>query len=308
MLLDPEVLIHYNERDDNMLLATYYRCPKGRIYRKTNKHRYLSKPDFENWVKHFKPNIQDNTKSPKKSNNITQKSIHNISAHDISKTDRSVNVSVPYDNEQVLFEADDTYIGQVVEKVKYMFPSDNGVFIKKVIENGIFSSYSSYVIKDNLIFGIRNDHNNILELWVKFENDVNMTVNYVGEYDPLRCEYDNVNGAYTTLSFKNGLTIQIMPNGDVCQKNYNIEKNNLNNDELYRVITGKASIIKYNTMDKINILYANGNICQILNGLAINTNSKGSRVARILKDCIDYEIDPISVTIQSDAESNSKIF
>ena len=34
MLYDTECLTYYNERDDNLLLGTYYRCPKGRVYRK----------------------------------------------------------------------------------------------------------------------------------------------------------------------------------------------------------------------------------------------------------------------------------
>jgi hypothetical protein len=55
----------------------------------------------------------------------------------------------------LLYDADDIYLGEVTERLKYMFPSDNGVFIKKVIENGIFKAYNSYVLKDNLIFGIK---------------------------------------------------------------------------------------------------------------------------------------------------------
>jgi hypothetical protein len=54
-MLDPEIKTYYNENTDNMLLMMYYRIPKERVYRKLIKYRYLSKPDFENWVKYFKP-------------------------------------------------------------------------------------------------------------------------------------------------------------------------------------------------------------------------------------------------------------
>jgi len=58
-------------------------------------------------------------------------------------------------------------------------------------------------------------------------------------------------------------------------------------------------------MNKINILYANGNVCSIHGGTSINTNNKGFRVAKRLKDNFEYEIDPVAITIQSDPETNS---
>ena len=33
----------------------YYNIPKERVFRKYNKYRYLNKPDFDNWIKYFKP-------------------------------------------------------------------------------------------------------------------------------------------------------------------------------------------------------------------------------------------------------------
>jgi len=62
MIYDTETLFHYNERDDNLLFSTYYRCPKGRIYRKTNKYRYLSKPNLDNWITYFKPTFNERVK------------------------------------------------------------------------------------------------------------------------------------------------------------------------------------------------------------------------------------------------------
>lgn len=55
LLLSPEIKTFYNENTDNMLLMLYYNIPKERVFRKYNKYRYLNKPDFDNWIKYFKP-------------------------------------------------------------------------------------------------------------------------------------------------------------------------------------------------------------------------------------------------------------
>ena len=65
MIFDTETLYYYNERDDNLLFSTYYRCPKGRIYRKTNKYNYLSKPHFDNWINYFKPTFHEKANKDK---------------------------------------------------------------------------------------------------------------------------------------------------------------------------------------------------------------------------------------------------
>jgi hypothetical protein len=334
LLYDMECVTLYNERDDNLLLATYYRCPKGRIYRKTNKSRYLSKPDFENWVKYFRPNINmGNNTSADAQNTVSRPSaapqggLHNIVPEGdpkhkpISKkgtiiNQKTVGMSSPIDIEQnILYDADDTCIGEVTEKIKYMFPSDNGVFIRKQISNGIFNSSSSYVRKDNLVFGIRKNNQGITEFWLRFENDVLLTCNYIGDYDPYvygndkECTYDTRNGVYTTLSYKNGLNVQIMADGDICQKIYNTQDTNevmLTDNETHRIVTSKASVLKYHPLDKTVAMYANGNVCTIQNGLAVNTNNKGNRIAKRIADETMFQMDPIPITIQSDPESNTK--
>lgn len=327
MLYDTESIFYYNERDDNLLFSNFYRCPKGRVYRKTNKYRYLSKPDFENWVKYFKPTFADgdglntlnkeDTQNPVKS--VTSPSPHNVipvagveaeqpKIEPKFEKQPTISLAQPFDDgENVLYEADDICLGEVTEKVKYMFPSDNSVIIKKVIENGIFSSFSSYVLKDNLIFGIRKNHQDITEFWIRFDNDVNLSVSYIGQYDSTFENYDNKNGTYTNVSFKNGLNVQVMPNGDICQKIIKLEKDQISDAEQYRIITSKASVIRYFQMEKSQIMYATGNVCTIQNGLMINTNNKGNRIAKKVEDMVEYEMDPIPITIQSDPESNSKI-
>ncbi len=352
LLYDTENLFYYNERDDNLLFSTYYRCPKGRIFRKTNKYRYLSKPNFDNWINFFKPvfndkayknankekdinpelNMSVNKSKPGSPlpNNQSQPHINDMSAiqggnsievsnHDISGNNNFLSMVVNkiekkpeisfgnnFDNENdTLYDTNDIYLGEVTERIKYMFPSDNGVFIKKVIHNGIFKSYNSYVIKDNLVFGIKKNREHIAEFWIKFDNDVTMTVNNIGKYDSFKENYDSKNGTYTNFAFKNGLNVQILPNGDICQKIEILDDNNYTDHETHRIITSKASIISHRKMNKINILYANGNVCSIHGGTSINTNNKGFRVAKRLKDNFEYEIDPVAITIQSDPETNS---
>ena len=39
---------------------------------------------------------------------------------------------------------------------------------KKIIENGIFSSFSSFVINEEMIFGIRKDSSNNIEFWYRY--------------------------------------------------------------------------------------------------------------------------------------------
>lgn len=243
LMKDMEYKTFYNERSDNMLLLCYYKCPKGRVYRKTRVHRYLSKPDFENWVKYFHPT---------------------------------------WVGEYNLYEADDVHLAQVKEKVKYMFPSDDGVFIKKVIENGIFSSYSNYVLKDHLMFGIRHE-----EFWCRNLNDALFTVSYN-------------NGAYVTFTYPNGLIVQILPSGEICQKNSN------NKDEEYRIVTSKASIIKQTFTNEKKLMYSNGNVCTIANNFAINVNNKGMRLGKNLLTGTETVFDPIPVTVQTDPESNTR--
>jgi len=98
-----------------------------------------------------------------------------------------------------LYISSNTYIGEVKEKVKYMYPSDNGIFIKKVLENGIFSSYSSFVLKDDMIFGIRKDLNKNKEFWYHYNSGTSLSIS------------QNENKVFTNFTFPNGLNLQILP-------------------------------------------------------------------------------------------------
>ena len=328
MMYDCESLSHYNERDDNLLFATYYRCPRGRVYWKRWNYRYLSRPDFDNWIKVFESNDNldltkvdpDKPKSAnfRKSPNSGKEQLpSNINVetggdHPVDESDKDKEFVNLIADENILYRGDDTKIGIISETVKYMFPSDNGIFINKYLRYGVFNSFTSYCIKDNLRLGIRNNQNdNMTEFWLKFDNDLYLTMNYLGDYNDSKINNDCKNGMITSINIGNGLFIQIQPNGDICQKNFKMQSNTSTSDqpiEIQRIISSKASVVRHFNTGNIQIMYANANVCNISNGVAINTNNKGYRVAKDLSHNIEYEMERIPITIQSDPEYNSKIY
>ena len=341
LLYSPEVKTFYNENTDNMLLMLYYNIPKERVFRKYNKYRYLSKPDFDNWVKVFKPvfelkkakdkqleeekkeeSQQQEAANPNASQMAAQPekeqppAENNASAHQEGSMHEGngtalesimpgsgkkvvnpyIKLFQPLDTvfSDPLYISSDTYIGVVKEKIKYMFPSDNGLFIKKIIENGIFSSYSSFIIKDDIIFGIRKDTSKNTEFWYRYDmqgTGLSISKNEEGKI-------------FTNLTFVNGLNLQILPNGEVSQR---LEgKNN------YRIITSKASIIEYVTDEKnhnenksMNIYYANGNFSEIKDGKIRNINNKGFQTEKNLSNGEINILAKIPVTVQMDIESQT---
>ena len=343
LLYSPEVKTFYNENTDNMLLMLYYHIPKERVFRKYNKYRYLSKPDFDNWVKFFKPVFElkkakdkqleeekkEDSQQPENPANANTSQVaanpekegapaeNNVSAHNpegsihegngtalesimpgSSKKQVNPYIKLFQPLDPVFFDplyiSSDTYIGVVKEKIKYMYPSDNGLFIKKIIENGIFSSYSSFVIKDEMIFGIRKDSSKNTEFWYRYDmqgTGLSISKNEEGKI-------------FTNFTFVNGLNLQILPNGEISQR---VEgKNN------YRVITSKASIIEYVTDDKntndnknMNIYYANGNYSEIKDGKIKNINNKGFQTEKDLTTGEINILEKIPVTVQMDIESQT---
>ena len=338
LLLSPEIKTFYNENTDNMLLMLYYNIPKERVFRKYNKYRYLNRPDFDNWIKYFKPvfelkkakdksdeekkeepQIQEGAQQPNQNasqiasqekegnppaeNNVSHiqdGSLHSNPAESMIKGDKKVvnpylKLFQPLNDvfSDPMYISSDTFIGVVKEKIKYMFPSDNGLFIKKVLENGIFSSYSSFVLKDDMIFGIRKDQSKNTEFWYRYDfqgTALSISKNEEGKI-------------FTNFTYVNGLNLQILPNGEITQK---LEGNNN-----YRVITSKASIIEYNTdpNDKekkwMNIFYANGNYSEIKEGKIRSINNKGYHTEKDLTTGEINILQKIPVTVQMDIESQT---
>lgn len=92
LLQDPHVVTKYNEKDDNLFVAMYFKNPPGRILRKKWAAEWRVLPNLENWINYFKNNDAN------------------------FKNDLYYNI----DYEQ---------IGNLHDRVKYMFPTDNAVMI-----------------------------------------------------------------------------------------------------------------------------------------------------------------------------------
>ena len=308
-LYDYECCAKLDERNQKTMLAFYYRCPKGRVYRRQKKYRYLSQPSFQAFTEMFSPEFnldmamsQTNFSNKDKKDN---KKDNKKPANDKSNPDEGkkgyrfiINEKKVDKNDKInnlpLYYADDIKVGNILEQIKYMFPSDDGVFIKKVLKNGIYSTPISYIRKDNLVFGIK-EINKIKEFWLNFEDGLKLNVSYKSEYNSLYKNSETPkslnDGCVTTLTLPDGLIVHIEPNGDIIQKHYqNTSKEENNEDNIkenYRLITSKASIIRYMENGVINILYNTGNTSEIKEGKIYNVNNKGQTT---IKDISTNEI------------------
>ena len=297
ILYDYDCYAKLDDRNKKTMLVFYYRCPKGRVYRKQKQYRYLSQPNFQAFVENFSPEfILDTNKSTsgkdkkeqKDKKDSAKKATDKPATEEGNKGYRFIieEKKDKFESGGALYEADDMKIGEIGEKVKYMFPSDDGVFIKKVLKNGIFDSPISYVRKDNLVFGIKKD-NNLNEFWLNFDDGDKVTVSYKNEYNSLFNNSENPrpsnDGCLTTITLVDGLILHIEPNGDIIQKHY---ENNSNQEskENYRLISSKASVIKYMNNGEIHIAYSTGNTSTIKENKITNINNKGLKITKSASD------------------------
>ena len=335
ILYDYECYAKLDERNQKTMLIFYYRCPKGRVYRKKKNYRYLSQPNFQAFSEIFSPEFKLETNSPqqgkdkkdakdsKDKKDAAKKTNEKANPEETKKgyrftinekKDENQKKGNENNNNQPLYYADDIKVGVIGENTKYMFPSDDGVFIKKVLKNGIYNLPVSYIRKDDLVFGIKLE-NNYKEFWLNFKDDLRLNVSYKNEYNSFFKNNENPkpsnDGCVTTLTLKDGLIVQIEPNGDIIQKHYK-NHNNLNDskqeeeNENYRMISSKASIIRYMNNGEINILYSSGNTSSIKDGKICNINNKGQK---IIKDASTGEIEedqPVFFSEHYDPESLSK--
>ena len=335
-MFDYETVACFDERTNKTLLAFYYRCPKGRVYRRKKEYRYLSKPDFEKWIKYFSPTFKQVPIDNKAVDDVDKKKEKNVMAvdspsiafkYEIEQQSAVVDKQTQHeDNDNPLYEADDINVGEVSERLKYMFPCDNGVIVKKNITTGIFTTTVSYIRKDDLIFGIKQTNEEQNEFWLNFSPELKMNVMLKEEYDPYFKNHEEPTesnyGCIITFTLIDGTLVQILPNGEIVLKKH---KNNsttqtpssmqapnigglfslISKEETYRIISSKASIIKHYPLET-KILYSNGNSCSIINNLATNINNKGHRVARSITEETDVSRrEDIPVYKHHDPESNT---
>ena len=339
LMYDYECYAKLDERNQKTMLVFYYRCPKGRVYRKKKKYRYLSQPNFQAFTEIFSPEFKLETspiqsgkdkkdaKDSKDKKDAAKKTNEKINPEESKKGYRFI-INEKKQNENKskekndnsnppLYFADDIKVGEIGENIKYMFPSDDGVFIKKVLKNGIYNSPISYIRKDNLIFGIKIE-NNFNEFWLNFIDDLRLNVSYKNEYNSFFKNNENPkpsnNGCVTTLTLKDGLILQIEPNGDIIQKHFKNANRKDNEKEIdeeegnedYRLITSKASIIKYMNNGEIKILYSSGNTSTIKEGKVYNINNKGQKIIKDINTGEITEEEPVFFSEHYDPESLSR--
>ena len=339
IMYDYECYAKLDERNQKTMLIFYYRCPKGRVYRKKKKYRYLSQPNFQAFTEIFSPEFKLETsplqsgkdkkdaKDSKDKKDAAKKTNEKVNPDEVKKGYRFI-INEKRQNENKskeknensnppLYFADDIKVGEIGENTKYMFPSDDGVFIKKVLKNGIYNSPISYIRKDNLVFGIKIE-NNFNEFWLNFVDDLRLNVSYKNEYNSFFKNNENPkpsnDGCVTTLTLKDGLIIQIEPNGDIIQKHYKNINNKNNENEIdeeeenedYRLITSKASIIRYMNNGEIKILYSSGNTSTIKEGKVSNINNKGQKIIKDINTGEITEEEPVFFSEHYDPESLSR--
>ena len=340
-MFDYETVACFDERTNKTLLAFYYRCPKGRVYRRKQEYRYLSKPDFEKWIKYFSPTfkqvpIDNSNKTGDDGDKKKEKNVNNSEStaiafkyevEQLNESVNNVNNVNNVDNSNPLYEADDINVGEVSERLKYMFPCDNGIIVKKNITTGIFTTTVSYIRKDDLIFGIKQTNDEQNEFWLNFSPELKMNVILKDEYDPYFKNHEEPTesnyGCIITFTLIDGTLVQILPNGEIVLKKHKNASTTqtpssmqsspniggiyslISKEETYRIISSKASIIKHYPLET-KILYSNGNACSIINNLATNINNKGHRVARSITEETDVSRrEDIPVYKHHDPESNT---
>ena len=344
IMYDYECYAKLDERNQKTMLVFYYRCPKGRVYRKQKKYRYLSQPNFQAFSEIFSPEFKleparapssKDKKEAKDKKDTSKKPNDKVNPEELKKGYRFI-IEEKKENDQKtkedkdtnnlpLYFADDIKVGEIGEKTKYMFPSDDGIFVKKLLKNGIYNSPISYIRKDNLVFGIKKE-NNYNEFWLNFEDGLKLNVSYKNEYNSFFKNNENPipsnDGCVTTLTLQDGLIIQIEPNGDIIQKHFKNHGNNSkekdkdklnesteeeeNDNENYRLISSKGSIIRYLNSGEIKILYSNGNTSSIKDGKICNINNKGQKIIKDSSTGDITEEEPVFFSEHYDPESLSR--
>jgi hypothetical protein len=110
----------YNEKEDNLLLITYFRNPPGRVLRKKWSAEWRVLPNLENWINFFKTN-EANLKN------------------------------------ELFYDIDYQQIGNFHERTKVMYPTDNSLILasKYLIGEQEYLRYK--IVKEGVAFGILRD-------------------------------------------------------------------------------------------------------------------------------------------------------
>ena len=242
LLYGPEYAHNYYERYDSLLVSCFYNKPATRVSRKKWTCRWRTLPNLENWIKHFKEN------------------------------DSNLNTNTFYDIDYKVVE-------NLHERVKLMYPDDDSVIMCNKFNVGSEASYHYKVLKENLMFGIRNSGINPKwsELWAVLENQTRLLIELEDDQTkvsknteseekkqeatsqtelPERKSPEVNSSASFTVTLPNGLIVKYLPKGDIMQKILKSsggqadkksqevtrkDKDHNNFEEMHRVITGKGN-------------------------------------------------------------------
>lgn len=127
LIWEPDLVTSYYTRDDSLLLILYDVCPQDRIHVKDWKSSYGVMPDFSNWLDHFTPDF------------------------------------VPA---SPLYDIDDHRVGAIREKVTNLLPNDGAIIKAKQWVVGETERGHVTVIKDDYLFGLKNNDLNQPEVWI----------------------------------------------------------------------------------------------------------------------------------------------
>lgn len=118
MLYEPSIITKYNDKDDSLQVALYFKNPPGRILRKKWSAEWKVIPNLENWINFFK-NSESNLKN------------------------------------ETYYDLDYELIGNLHERTKYMFPNDNSVIFGTKFQVADTFHYRYKVMKEGVTFGIK---------------------------------------------------------------------------------------------------------------------------------------------------------
>ena len=262
LMFSPETLVNYNVLEDCLLVGLYYRTPPERILIKEWQAKFKHMPDFPNYLGFF-----------------------NKEFNEMPKT---------------LLDIDDNKAGLIEEREKFLYPSDDSVIRVCEHKTGGDNLASIQVLKDNYIFGLRED-NGKPEFWLQFENGTKLKVEMKPQKDK---EGELLNLSLATLTLAEGLIVKFAGTGDIIQMRTENIQDPSKASELHRVITGKGTVIKYCIDGSINVMMTNGSTSEFKDGAWIGINSKGKRRRRAEQET---ELTPINCASKTDPESLARI-
>ena len=186
-------------------------------------------------------------------------------------------------------DIDENLTGRLWEQVTYFYPADSSVIRSTQYTSGPTNTIhkTTIVLKDEMTLNLRGN-----ELQVVFEEQVR-----------LLCELEEL-GTSLTVLLPSGLTVKVMKDGSVLQTS---PKNDQNEEENNRIVTGFGSVVCCFANNRKRILYANGNVASKGNdNIWIRTNNKGLRRGLRVSDNFECELDSIPCASVTDSKTFTK--